>query len=328
MATSTTTVNSAVSEFYDRTLLTRALPYLAHDKFGQRRPIPTGNSKQIKFRKYNALATATVPLTEGVTPSSTSMSVTDLTATIQQYGAFVELTDMVSMVNVEPVLTEAAEVLGEQAGQSLDIIYRDTLVAGTGVVYASGAANRGAVGALLTTTDLDKAIRSLKNNNARMFTEVISATDGVSTQAIRPAYMAIIHPDVEYTLEGLTGFVPSSNYASQGPVMEGEIGAYKNIRFIASTFAKVFSGQGAAGTTNFKNDGSKYDVYATLIFGKDAYGITELQGQGLKNIVKAYGSGGSSDPLDQRATSGWKATTVCKILNDAFMTRVETCAAI
>lgn len=328
MATGTGTIASAVSEFYDRTLLTRALPYLAHDKFGQRRPIPTGNSKQIKFRRYNALATATVPLTEGVTPSSTSMSVTDLTAQIQQYGAFVELTDMVSLTNVEPVLTEAAEVLGEQAGQSLDIIYRDTLVAGTSVIYSSGDANRAAVSHLITTTDLDKAIRTLKNNNARMFTEVISATDGVSTQAIRPAYMAIVHPDVEYTLEGLTGYVPASNYASQGPVMEGEIGAYKNIRFIASTFAKVFAGQGASGSTTYKNDGSKYDVYATLIFGKDAYGITELQGQGLKNIVKAYGSGGSSDPLDQRATSGWKATTVCKILNDSFMTRVETCAAI
>ena len=325
--TTTAAVSSAVTEFYDRTLLTRALPYLAHDKFGQRRPIPTGNSKQIKFRKYNSLSAATTPLAEGVTPSSTALAVTDITATVAQYGAFVELSDMVSLTNVEPVLTEAAEVLGEQAGLSLDQIYRDVLVAGTGVLYSSGDANRGAVAHLLTTTDLDKAIRTLMGNNARMFTEIITATDGVGTKPIAAAYMGIVHPDVYYTLRGLTGFVDVHEYASQGAVMEGEVGAYKNIRFVASTNAKIFAGDGATGSA-YKATGGDYDVYSTLIFGKDAYGITELQGNGLKNIVKPYGSGGTGDPLDQRATSGWKATTVCKILDDTRMIRIETAAAL
>lgn len=70
------------------------------------------------------------------------------------------------------------------------------------------------------------------------------------------------------------------------------------------------------------------DVYATLIFGENAYGTTALAGGGLEHIVKQLGSAGSSDPLNQRATVGWKATKVTVRLVEAFMIRVETTASV
>lgn len=328
MATSTTSQVAAPIDFYDRATLKRALPYLTHNKFGQRRPLPTNNSKNIKFRRYNALAVATTALTEGTPPSSTTLAVTDITATIAQYGAFVQGTDVVSMTNIDSVLTETAEVLGEQAGQSVDQVYRDILAAGTNVAYANGVASRNLILTnILTAADLDKAIRNLNNNNAKMFTEIIKGGTAIGTTPIRPAYMAIVHPDVQYTLDGITGFKSVETYASQGGVVDGEIGAYKNIRFVASTFAKVFTGTGGSSSA-VRNTAGTVDVYATMIFGKDAYGISELRGNGLKNIVKELGSAGTADPLNQNWTSGWKATTTCKILNDSFMLRLETAAAL
>jgi N4-gp56 family major capsid protein len=95
--------------------------------------------------------------------------------------------------------------------------------------------------------------------------------------------------------------------------MEGEVGKFDEIRFIETPNAKVFTGAGA----------SSIDIYSTLVFGMDAYGTTRISGEAMKNIVKPLGSAGSADPLDQRATSGWKATFVAKILNDAFITRIE-----
>ena len=68
------------------------------------------------------------------------------------------------------------------------------------------------------------------------------------------------------------------------------------------------------------------DVYATLFLGDDAYGTTKVTGGGLKHIVKPLGSGGSSDPLDQRATVGWKAFKTAKILVQQYMLRVESTA--
>ena len=70
------------------------------------------------------------------------------------------------------------------------------------------------------------------------------------------------------------------------------------------------------------------DVYATLIFGENAYGTTSLEDGGLEHIVKQLGSAGSSDPLNQRATVGWKATKVTVRLVEAFMIRIETTASL
>ncbi len=66
------------------------------------------------------------------------------------------------------------------------------------------------------------------------------------------------------------------------------------------------------------------DVYATLILGENAYGTTELGHGGLEHIVKQLGSAGTSDPLNQRATVGWKANKVTVRLVEAFMVRIET----
>ena len=66
------------------------------------------------------------------------------------------------------------------------------------------------------------------------------------------------------------------------------------------------------------------DVYATLIMGDNAYGTTELSGGGLQHIVKQLGSAGTADPLNQRATVGWKATKAAARLVEAFMVRIET----
>ena len=70
------------------------------------------------------------------------------------------------------------------------------------------------------------------------------------------------------------------------------------------------------------------DVYATLVFGENAYGTTSLANGGLEHIVKQLGSAGSSDPLNQRATVGWKATKVTVRLVEAFMIRIETSASV
>lgn len=326
--TTTSQVAPGTQAFYDRNLLERAKPAEVHGRFGQKRPIAKKSGNQIKFRRYSALAAATTALTEGVTPSGSELAVTDITATLAQYGDFVTLSDVVDMVNQDPVITEATEVLGDQAGLTIDQVRRDVLVAGTNVAYANGVANRAAVNVKLSTADLDKAIRFLKNQNAKFMKEGIPPSTGVGTGAIRKAYIAVIHPDVEFDVESLTGFKPVSDYPSQMGVMEDEIGAYKNIRFVSSTNAKLFAGAGAAGTAVYKNNGTNFDVYCTLIFAADAYGVCPLSGEAMKTIVKPLGSAGSADPLDQRSSVGWKAMTTTKILNESWMIRLESAASL
>lgn len=66
------------------------------------------------------------------------------------------------------------------------------------------------------------------------------------------------------------------------------------------------------------------DVYSTLVLGANAFGTTNVEGGGLQTFIKQLGSGGTSDPLNQRATIGWKATKTAVRLVETFMLRVET----
>lgn len=85
----------------------------------------------------------------------------------------------------------------------------------------------------------------------------------------------------------------------------------------------------ADNTVIYPGEGGKdgADVYSTLVLGDDAYGVTEITGGGLQHIVKQLGSAGSGDPLDQRATVGWKATKTAEILVQQYMVRIEATAS-
>lgn len=322
-------VAPGVQAFYDRNLLSRAQPNDVHGRFGQKRPVSSRSGNQIKFRRYSQLAAASAALVEGVTPTGSALSVTDIVSTLAQYGDFVTLTDMVSMTNQDPVVTEATDVLGDQAGTTIDQVRRDVLVAGSNVAYAGGVANRLALINKLTGPDLDKAIRFLKNQNAKYMKEGVMASDGVGTGPVRKAFIGIVHPDVEYDLESIVGYKSVSEYGSQEGVIEDEIGAYKNIRFVSSTNAKIWGDATTATTAGFKVSGSgKNDVYATLIFAAEAYGVSPLAGNAMNTYVKALGSAGSADPLEQRSTVGWKATTITTILNQSWMIRIESLASV
>lgn len=238
-----------------------------------------------------------------------------------QYGDYVTVTDVVSYESIDAVLTEAAQVLGEQAANTLDQLCRDTVTAGTTVQYADNRANRYLIiaSSLVTANDIREAVTTLAGNNAKKITRIVNPTTGYNTTPINAAYVAIVHPKTVYTLKGLTGWVPVQSYPSQMDVMEGEVGALDDVRFIQSSNAKYW----AAATAS-----AAVDVYATLILGQNAYGITRISGEAMKNIVKPLGSGGTQDPLDQRTTSGWKATFVAKILDDDAMLRLEHSVAV
>lgn len=313
--TTRTQIAREVNNYYDRNLLMRALPLLVHTKFAQVRDIPANSgTNTIKFRRYGTLTAATSALTEGTTPAGSQASVTDITATVAQYGDFITYTDVVSYESPDAVLTEFSDILGEQAGNTLDQLTRDVLAAGSTVQYV-GAVSRVTIASddLITATEVKKAVRTLKNANARRVTSMIGASTNVATEPVAPAYIGFVSPSTWYDLQDETGWVPVEKYAANTKVMEGEVGKLGDVRFIESTNAKVFTGAGA----------SSIDVHATIIVGAQAYGITRISGQALRNIVKPLGSAGSADPLEQRGTTGWKATFVAKILNDDFMVRLE-----
>jgi N4-gp56 family major capsid protein len=319
--TTRTQITAENQEFYDRNLLERVVPLLVHTKWAQVRDLPKNpGTKTIKFRRYTSLAVAITPLSEGITPGGSQLSITEITAEIAQYGDFVTFTDVVDYESKDPVLMETGELLGEQEADTLDQLTRDILAAGTSKSYAgSGHTLRTQVAdnELITQTLIENSVLTLKNNKAKKMTTMINPSTGFNTTPIPACYIGIVHPNVSVGFKNTTnfpGFVPVQKYPNQNGVMEGEIGCVDEVRFIETTNSKVFTAGGAGNV----------DVYGTMIFGANAYGISRISGEAMKNIIKPLGSAGTADPLNQRQTSGWKATFVAKILNNDFITRIES----
>ena len=107
--TSRTTISSEVDAAYQRSLLMRVTNDFKYTKWAQVRDIQKGSgTNTVRFRRYGNLTAATTALTEGVTPSGSQLSVTAITASTNQYGDYVTLTDKLLMETQDPILTETA----------------------------------------------------------------------------------------------------------------------------------------------------------------------------------------------------------------------------
>ena len=322
-------IKPGVDTFYNRTLLSRCLPALIHAQLGDKKPFKAKNGNIMKFRRWKSLAVADapVPLTEGTPGAGQVLEYDEYSVTIQHYGGYVIITDEVDMLVEDPVLTEAAMLLGEQAGLTVDRIYREVLNGGS-FFYRIGTAVAGArntVNAKISSTALEVALRTLRRNNVKKWTRGINASTGVGTLPVRAAYWAIAHPDMIRDLESLPDFIHVSKYASQTGVDPNEIGSWKDIRILCTTNARVWASTGAAvGATGLiSSDATSIDVYSLLIVGQEAYGICPLGSDNAKNIRKGFTEGGPSNPLEQVATSGWTVWTCAVRLNEQALYRIE-----
>lgn len=131
-------MSAEMKTFYDKQLIRMAGPHLIHDQFAQQKDIPKNGGKVIEFRKYDPLPKAMTPLTEGVTPNGRKMHVRTITAEVEQYGDYIELTDVLELTSIDNNIVEATNLLGDQSGRTLDAITRDAIAAGTNVIYAGG----------------------------------------------------------------------------------------------------------------------------------------------------------------------------------------------
>ena len=318
-ATSGSSLSVEMKTYYDKNLIDLAEPALVHDQFGQKRPIPQNGGKTIEFRKYSSLPKALTALTEGVTPDGQKLNVTNITATVSQYGGYVALSDVLQLTAIDNNLMQASKLLASQAGRTLDTITREVLNGGTNVYYcASGVTDKanlvgGSATAsdnnILTVDDIRRAVRKLKAMNA---------------PTINGDYVAIIHPDVAYDLMSDPEWRYPHQYVDTDNIYSGEIGKIAGCRFVETTEAKIWK---AAGAAKSDTDTTKENVYGTLVMGAHAYAVTEVTGGGLQHIVKQLGSSGTADPLNQRATVGWKAIKTAEILVDQYIVRIESAAS-
>lgn len=317
-------ISPRTAAYVSKDLLTRGLPFMVLEKFGQAKTIPANSTKTIKFRRYTALPNKPTALVEGVTPAGTPLTYQDVTAAVTQYGNLITISDIVMDTHEDPVLKEATDLLGEQAAQMVEKMRFGVLVGGTNVIYANGS-SRTAVNTAITINLQRRAVRALKRQNARFITKVVRSTVAYGTENVAPGFVALIHPDCEADVRGMTGFVPAEKYGSITP-WENELGKVEDVRYLSSTIFEPFIDAGGAKGAMLSSSGTSADVYPILFLGADAYGIVALKGMFAITPMVVNPKPSDSDPLAQRGSVGWKTLQTAVILNDSWMLRAEVAA--
>ena len=281
---------------------------LFRSKFADIADIPRNQGTLIRRRRYTLLTAATTPIVEGVTPDLQQLAITNVDATVQEYGSGVLLTRKLLYTTLDPLLNEVNDLLGQNAGQTLDQLNATELATITTKQYASTATATDEVTSAmkLTKQEIMEAVRTLKNNNAMKLTSMVNHDDGFNSSPLDACFVGLVHPNSTYDLKNITGFVRVEEYGSQKAAMENEVGTLDEVRFIETTNATVRSSEGSG----------SIDVYSTIILAKEAYMNSRIAGEAMRNIIE--GPGGNSDPFHQRTTSVWFATFVAQILNDNF----------
>ena len=311
-ATSASGMSAEMKTFYEKRLIDQAEPALVHDQFGDPYPIPANGGKNIEFRKYDSLPKATTPLTEGVTPDGQTMNVSTVTAEVKQYGGWVPITDTLQLTAIDNNILQATKIIASQAGRTLDTIVRDVLAGGTNVIYAPKIGEGGAETPVTSRATLDATCQLTSDLIARAATQL----KAMNADPIGTSFVGIIHPYVAYELRRDPDWLDVHKYAQPDEIYNGEIGTLHGVRFVETSEAKIWKGTGCpAGLA----------VFSTLILGAHAYGSTEIEGGGLEHIVKQLGYG--DDPLNQRASVGWKAHKTAERLVEQYMVRIESCSA-
>ena len=288
--------------YYTADLLDLAEPSLVYSQFAVKQPIPANNGKSIEWHGFADLPEITEALTEGVTPDGLSMKQFDITGHVQQYGAYVSFTDMLLLTGADKNISAANKKLAAQMSLLYDKIDRNTVMGGTHVIYAGGKTSR----SQLTTNDkltvdlIYDAVNELQRRNA---------------PKINGAYACVLHPDVAKDVQRSEDWKDMNKYSRPDRFDAGYIGEIDNCRFYISTNAKIWGA----------DDESTGDaaVYGCVFLGDGAFGTTEISGGGLETIVKQLGSGGTSDPLNQRASVGVRGTKGSVILINDYIVRVE-----
>ena len=300
--TTTAQVDPEVPIYFDNILLDRHQPYYPYAYFAQERRIPQKNSKTAIFRRFDNLADALTPLTEGVTPASVQVSKFDVTAVVSQYGNVVELSDDVIITVQDQTSNEVADMLSQNMNQTYDSIIRNMLVATASQIDCLNGVNGNAI-TEITVEDIEQAINYLEGNNAKKLSPNIEGTNAFGTSPVWAAYWMIINTDLRTNIKDLANFNPTADYPRQQSVLEAEFGSLDELRVVKST-------QGYKDTT------VDPVVYYNMIFGANAYGRIAIDEQSMEMIIKPLGSG--QDPLNQRQTMGWKGRLGGVILDDSW----------
>ncbi len=234
-------LSAEMKTYYGMELLENARPQLVHNQFAATKPLPVGGGKTVEWRKFGSFDKALTPLSEGVTPDGSGISVSYITKDLAQYGDYTTVSDMLDMTAIDDVVLEITDRHGANMGLTLDTVTRNEIQQGKQVIYAP-AVDGGVSKEVRSRYDLNKKCLMTSELVARAATQLKK----MNAPKFDGKYVCIIHPSVAYDLRQDEAWLAAHQYAATTELFDGEIGELHGVRFVETTEAKIFRGEDLA----------------------------------------------------------------------------------
>ena len=221
----------AVTYIAQKTLMV-AQKNVVFQQLGDKAELPSNNSKTFQYTRYERLALPLSSLSEGTTPTNTSMTISTVTATAVQWGAYVALSDVVTLTIKHPAMVKAIELMGLQAAETVDCQVIQTLFTCTSVFYPNGKTTRAGLSStsadIMSTTLVRQMVSTLRAQGAMPY-------DGTD-------YICVVDPYTEQDLTADSTFQTAASYSNIKVLMAGEIGRWMGVRWMRSNFIPIITG--------------------------------------------------------------------------------------
>lgn len=323
-ATTSDAMDPMLKAFYDTELLENVRTKLVYSQFGKKQTLPKRHNGIVEWRKWNVFARAD-KLTEGVIPTGQTFGSTKLVGSVDQYGTYTAISDVLELQSYDDIIMGATEEMGASAAETQEVLTRNALLAGTNVLYCDNlsALENGTVKSTPTSTGTMgySSTNGYSILTPTMVNKAVTILKKLKAPTINGKYVAVVHPSVLYNLREDEKWIEAHKYASVQEIFNGEVGELHGVRFIEDADAPVLTS--VDGTSYANAEGGA--TYASYFFGKDAFGIIDPEGGALEMIIKDKSEVGG--PLNQFSTIGYKFTTNgATILYNERMIRVMSCS--
>ena len=231
-------LSAEMKTYYGMELLENARPQLVHNQFAATKGLPVGGGKTVEWRKFGAFDKALTPLTEGVTPDGSGISVSYITKELAQYGDYTTVSDMLDLTAIDDVVLEITDRHGANMGLTLDTVTRNEIQQGKQVIYAPRQESDGKKTEVVSRYALDGSCKITSELVAKAATQLKK----MNAPTFEGKYVCIIHPSVAFDLRQDEAWIAAHQYAAATELFSGEIGELHGVRFVETTEAKIYRG--------------------------------------------------------------------------------------
>ncbi len=225
---------------------------------GKKEKLPNRFSKTFQYTRFEKLDLPYAALTEGTTPDNASMSISTVSCVMDQWGSYINLSDVAQITAKHPALQQGIELLAEQASETIDRECIKLLMSNTSVSYGGNATSRVSIdaGDVMSTATIKLALAGLRNGGAH----------GVSGRL----FIGLIDPSVEQDLTGDSTFQTAASYSNIVALYNAEAGTWMGVRWMVSNLLPTMGLLASPTVATYATGGSlanatAYDVKVTKV---------------------------------------------------------------